>query len=185
MAHLKVPKDFYKLNKFVTLVADVMFVNGLAFFTTRSRDIRMLTAEHVPHRTAAELGKSLKKVIQIYANGGYVVRTSLMDGEFEKIKDKITGVTINTSAPGEHVGEIERAHRDIKNRCRAVLSLLPYEYTEMSKRVDTDTRFSEYGNLSVNELRKRLADEELDIDGSKEMLVSRLTESAKKRQRTE
>ena len=58
---------------------------------------------------------------------------------------------------------------------------------EMSKRNDTDTRrFNEYGNLSVNQLRKRLADEELDIDGSKEMLVSRLTDSAKKkRQRTE
>ena len=58
---------------------------------------------------------------------------------------------------------------------------------EMSKRNDTDTRrFNEYGNLSVNQLRKRLADEELDIDGSKEMLVSRLTDSAKKKkQRTE
>ena len=57
--------------------------------------------------------------------------------------------------------------------------------TEMSKRNDTDTRFGEYSNLSVSELRKRLVDEELDIDGSKESLVSRLQESAKKRQRTE
>jgi len=57
--------------------------------------------------------------------------------------------------------------------------------TEMSKRNDTDTRFGEYSNLSVNDLRKRLADDELDIDGSKESLVSRLQESAKKRQRTE
>ena len=56
---------------------------------------------------------------------------------------------------------------------------------EMSKRNDTDTRFDEYGNLSVNDLRKRLIAEELDIDGSKESLVSRLKESAKKRQRTE
>ena len=51
-----------------------------------------------------------------------------MDKEFDKIKHKITGVSINTAAPGEHVGEIERAHQDIKNRCRAVLSLLPYDY---------------------------------------------------------
>jgi len=64
-------------------------------------------------------------------------------------------------------------------------SLLAEIMKEMSKRVDTDTRFGEYSNLSVNELRKRLADEELDIDGSKESLVSRLQESAKKKQRTE
>ena len=55
------------------------------------------------------------------------------------------------------------------------------------QRNDIDTRFDEFGNLSVSELRKRLADDDLDIDGSKEMLVSRLneSESAKKRQRTE
>lgn len=57
--------------------------------------------------------------------------------------------------------------------------------TEMSNRNDIDTRFDEYGNLSVTDLRKKLIEEELDIDGSKEMLVSRLTESAKKKQRTE
>ena len=124
----KIPNDFYRLHKFVTLVADVMFVNGLAFFTTRSRDIRLITAEHVPHRSAAELSKSLKKVIQIYSAGGYCVRMCLMDKEFDKIKHKVTGVSINTAAPGEHVGEIERAHQDIKNRCRAVLSLLPFDY---------------------------------------------------------
>ena len=38
--YLGIPRDFYRLHHFVTLKADVMFVNGLAFFTTLGRDIR-------------------------------------------------------------------------------------------------------------------------------------------------
>ena len=37
--YVGIPRDFYKLHHFVTLTADVMFVNGLAFFTTLGRDI--------------------------------------------------------------------------------------------------------------------------------------------------
>ena len=56
---------------------------------------------------------------------------------------------------------------------------------EMSKRIKIDTRFSGRGeSMSVIELRKKLGEKGLDLDGSKEILVSRLEES-NKRQRTE
>ena len=56
---------------------------------------------------------------------------------------------------------------------------------EMSNRMDTDTRFDgREGSMSVIELRKKLGEEGLDLDGSKEILVTRLEES-NKRQRTE
>lgn len=55
---------------------------------------------------------------------------------------------------------------------------------EMSKNSDTDERFDDESNLSVNELRKQLHEKDLDIDGSHEMLVSRL-QSWKKRKREE
>ena len=37
--YLGIPRDFYRLHHFVTLTADVMFVNGLAFFTTLRMNI--------------------------------------------------------------------------------------------------------------------------------------------------
>ena len=80
-----------------------MFVNGLAFLTTLWRDIRFGTAEHVPSRTAKQLAKSLLKVVQLYALGGFVARNVLMDGEFEKIKPEVE-LDINISAAKEHVG---------------------------------------------------------------------------------
>jgi hypothetical protein len=38
---LKIPKDFYKLHHFVTLTADIMYVNGVPFLTTLSRKISL------------------------------------------------------------------------------------------------------------------------------------------------
>ena len=80
-----------------------MFVNGLPFLTTFSRDIRFGTAEHVPSRTAKQLANSLMKVVKLYAKGGFVVRNLLMDGEFEKFKPEISLIYLNISAAREHV----------------------------------------------------------------------------------
>ena len=61
------------------------------------------------------------KIVKLYALGGFVVCTVLMDGEFEKIKPEVE-LDINISAAREHVGEIERYHRTLKERCRCVLA---------------------------------------------------------------
>ena len=98
-----------------------MFVNRLAYFTTLGRDIRFGTPEHVPSWMAKQLAKLLLKVVQLYTLGGFVVRNVLMDGEFEKIKAEVE-LDINISAAKEHVGEIERYHCTLKERCRCVLS---------------------------------------------------------------
>jgi hypothetical protein len=58
MDYVVVPREFMKLHKYVTLVADVMFVNGIAFLVTISRGIKFVTTKHVPTRTAKQLSKS-------------------------------------------------------------------------------------------------------------------------------
>ena len=69
-----IPRDFYALHKFVTLVGDVMFVDGLPFLLTRSWDIRFGTVKLLPSRTAPQLGSSLMKIVKLYAMRGFVVR---------------------------------------------------------------------------------------------------------------
>eukprot|EP00957_Ditylum_brightwellii_P147609 11241350-Ditylum_brightwellii.AAC.1 len=103
---LGIPRDFYHLHHFVFLTADVMFVNGLAFFTTLGRDIRFGTVEHILSRTAKQLAKSLMKVVKLYALGNFFIRTVITDGEFEKIRPEVD-LDVNISAAREHVGEIE------------------------------------------------------------------------------
>ena len=93
--------------KFVTMAADVIFVSGVSFFVTYSKKIKFLTVEYLPQRTAKQLANALRKVIFLYARGGFFVRHAMMDMEFEKVKDLVPLVKVNTAAAREHVGLIE------------------------------------------------------------------------------
>jgi hypothetical protein len=50
-----------------------------------------------------------------------------MDNEFEKVHDHVPMVDMNTPAATEHVAEIERRIRIIKERSRAITCTLPYK----------------------------------------------------------
>ena len=50
----------------------------------------------------------------------------LMDQEFDKIVDELPKLEINTTPAREHVGEIERDIRTVKEWSRAVVSYQPY-----------------------------------------------------------
>ena len=59
MERVSIPDDFNRLNKFVTVAADVMFVSGVPIFMTYKRKIKFTTAEYLPWRTAVQLANSL------------------------------------------------------------------------------------------------------------------------------
>ena len=124
--YVKIPRDLVNMHTYVTLVADVMFVNDLPFLVTSSRGICLVTIEYLPSRTAKRLALTLERVIKVYTRGGFVVQTMMMDKEFEKLVDLLHNVTINTTAAQEHVGEIERKIRVIKERARGTMNTLPY-----------------------------------------------------------
>ena len=85
---MKMPRDFYCLHKFVTLATDVMFVNIIPFLVTFSRNIILITVEHVPTSTAVQLAKSLMNIFKLYARGGFAIFLVLMDMEFEKLRTR-------------------------------------------------------------------------------------------------
>jgi hypothetical protein len=104
----------------------MMFVDGLGFVVTSSRGVKFTTSEYVPTRSKANLTNSLKKVFEIYTQGGFTIQTALMDREFECLRDNLRGITLNTTAASEHVPEIERQICVIKERARAIWSTLPF-----------------------------------------------------------
>jgi hypothetical protein len=112
--YLAIPLQIVEANSAVTLAADVFFVDGTAFLVTVLRKIKFVTAEHVPVRTAKCLCKHLKRVLLVYGWAGSRVRTILMDGEFEKIKNLMATVDCNTMAAKEHVSKAERTIWTIK-----------------------------------------------------------------------
>jgi hypothetical protein len=90
------------------LVADVSFINSLPLLVTSSRGISLMTIEFLPSRTAKCLALTLEQVIRVYGVARFIVPVALMDMEFEKLKDVLLNIMINTTAAKEHVGEIER-----------------------------------------------------------------------------
>ena len=79
-----------KLRTYVTLVADVMFVNNTLFLVTLYRGINFVTARNIKSRTAKQLAKSVRRVMQLYYRRSMIVQTVLMDMKFDKTVDELS-----------------------------------------------------------------------------------------------
>ncbi|KAL7479585.1 hypothetical protein ACHAW6_005310 [Cyclotella cf. meneghiniana] len=103
-----------------------MFCNGLPFFVTKSRKIGLMTIEFLPSRTSDQLYNYLLKVVRFYKRGGFLIKMCLMDMEFEVLESKSEVALVNCTAAREHVGDIERSIRTIRERARCTTSELPF-----------------------------------------------------------
>ena len=63
--------------------------------------------KNAPCRTASQLGHLLQRILRVYARAGFRVQTIMMDNEFNKVRDHIPEININTPVAAKHVGEIE------------------------------------------------------------------------------
>jgi hypothetical protein len=104
-----------------------MFVNGVPFLVSVARGLNLVTAEFTPSRTAKQLALGITWMIDLYARGGFQVGTVLMDNEFEKLQNCVPILAINTTATKEHVPEVERKIRLIKERGRGIQNTLPFK----------------------------------------------------------
>jgi len=126
--YVEIPKQFLSIHEHVTLVADVMFVNSIPFLVLASHSINLITIEHAPPpQTASSLGALLLCIVQVYAKAGFTVSTIIMNYEFEKVRDHVPSVNINTTAASEHVGEIEQKIRVVKEGALGIICTLPYK----------------------------------------------------------
>jgi hypothetical protein len=126
--YVQIPWDlFVQLHKYVMLVADVMFMNGLQFFVTSLQGLSFVTVEHLQSRTAKPLVHTLERVFRIYTAAGFVIQTALMDMDFEKLRMMMLHLALNTMAAHEHIGEVEQKIRVIKERARGMFNTLPYK----------------------------------------------------------
>jgi hypothetical protein len=123
-----IPRAVLEQHRQVVLTADVMFVNGVPFLVSLARGLNLITAEFLPTRTAKSLGSRIDQIKHLYARGGFKVGTILMDNEFKKIRPFVPELHINTTAAREHVPEVERRIRLIKEWGRGILNTLPFKW---------------------------------------------------------
>jgi hypothetical protein len=63
--YVAIPQEILDLNKELTVAADLMFVNGLPFVTSISRNVKFTTIEYVTSKSEPSLIKSLLKIISL------------------------------------------------------------------------------------------------------------------------
>ena len=83
----------------------------------------------LPSLQAVDIGAALRRVVNIYARGGFQVTTAMMDGAFAGLHDVCNQlqVTLNTTSQDEHVGDVEIYIRTIKERMRGVSNTIPFK----------------------------------------------------------
>jgi len=123
-----VPADILQRYERITLAIDIMFVNTVPFFITISRGIRFGTVESLNNRQVPTIKRCLNNVIATYRRRGFQVDTVLADDEFSALRHELPGVDINCCGADEHVPEVERYIRTVKDRARSGYNDLPYEY---------------------------------------------------------
>jgi hypothetical protein len=134
--YVLVPRPLVETNRIIRLAADVFFVNGTPFLMTVARRMKFITVEHVLVRTATNLSKHIKQVLEVYKRAGFIVRTILMDGEFEKIQPLLPTLECNTTAAKEHLSEAEQTIRTIKERTRGLLATLPFSHMPRRMKIE-------------------------------------------------
>ena len=125
--YVDIPRNIIWLHQQVTLSADIMFVNRVPFLFSVLRNINLIMIENASRRTASQLGHLLQRIIRVYVRAGFHLRTILMDNKFNKVRDHIPEINMNTPAAAEHVGEIEHKIWVIYEQARGIICTLPYK----------------------------------------------------------
>ena len=123
----EVPPEIMTIYHDVTIAIDILFINSIPFLATISRGLKFGTIEQLPNRQVTTLKSCLQKVLAIYQERGFNVNTVLADPEFEPLHAEFPGNLIHCCGADEHVPEIERYVRTIKDRVRSCYNMLPFE----------------------------------------------------------
>ena len=125
--YVQIPRAILERHQLVTLAVDVMFVNEVPFLVSVARGLNLVTAKFTPSRTAKQLAAGITRIIDLYARGGFQVGTVLMDNEFEKLRNLVPILAINSTVAKEHVPQVEHRIRLIKEQGRGILNTLPFK----------------------------------------------------------
>jgi hypothetical protein len=104
-----------------------MFANGVPFLVSITCGLNLVTAKHTPSRTAKNLAVGIKRVMAIYSRWFFCVGTILMDNEFEKLRDLVPKIVVNTTAAKEHMPDVEHRSRLVEEWGWGILNTFPFK----------------------------------------------------------
>ncbi len=134
----------------IILSVDIMYFTGIPFLITVSRNVLFITATVLSDRKKHTIRTALQQVFRIYQGRGHRLDEIEFFGEdrdtnshatcrneFQMLKDDLEeyGINIHVVSKEEHVPEVERQNRVIKERARGVVQTLPYKSMPRKMRV--------------------------------------------------
>ena len=131
-----VPQEILQLNKSVAVCTTFFYFDELVFFCSVSGKICHGTAQFVDDMKDDTKRSCIKQLHSTYTNRGFTLDHMLTDFEFESMwaATTVLGIKLNTTSASEHVGDIERFIRVLKERIRGFVSTLPFtKYPKMMK----------------------------------------------------
>jgi hypothetical protein len=137
-----IPMQIMSRYREVTLACDIMYVNRIPFIMSISRCIKFGNADMLKSKSAVQLLASIKLVTQTYAPRGFLVTRMMVDGQFEPLRGELVGlgIAVKCVSRDEHVPEIERRIRAIKERTRCIYNQLSLK--KMSARITIEMAYS-------------------------------------------
>jgi len=93
-----------------------------------ARTLQFRTVHAISNRAYKTILSCFQDVANIYVSRDFVIERVHADLEFECLRPSILPTQMHIVSQGEHVPEVERSIRTIKDRCRATIHGLPFQY---------------------------------------------------------
>ena len=119
----------FDIDKRIKLYIDIMYISGIFFLHTKSKDLDYITIHYLPDKKIPTIAKKLKYVVKRYISRGFTITDVFGDNEFnhDKYRSLFMPANLHVCATGEHVPIIERSIRTVKERARSATVELPFE----------------------------------------------------------
>ena len=126
--YVEIPPELIEAHKGIELCVGNMFIDGVGFLLTVSKNVQLVTIRFIPERCKANLRTALDHTFSIYNKAGFEIKTLHADPEFECIRPELeaNGIAVNISAAKEHQKEAERMIRTVKEWYRSLYHGCPY-----------------------------------------------------------
>ena len=121
-----IPAPILLQYKNVRLFIDIFWVCGNPYLHSISEWIKFRTISAISDRSEKTLTSETQTIISFYAARGINIVRVEGDHEFRTIKKGILPTEINIADADDHVAEVERSIRTIKERVRCLLQGLPF-----------------------------------------------------------
>ena len=115
---VSIPHELHDTQHDVCLYIDIMYINGMLFLTTISKNIKYRAAIWVANCMAPTIANLVESVLKLYCRAGFQVKEVRADHEFKPVlhvlQDCGWSFTTNLANSQEHIPEAKHNNHVLK-----------------------------------------------------------------------